>query len=225
MGARNSLSGWLVITAWCNCCSANSDVRFWCQIQKQDTSGVQQEQKIWLQTSRLRDRLLYPFNSGSIQQQSQTTTFYHLEDGPWTSADSIATGRAVPQTGADLCNVGIFNSQCSLSLNLATKMSSADCGGWEESTRAAACKGGEGEGRGGDGGRCLDSRQTPQSLDGWLTPQPRPAGARLILTLNLLSLYDYSNFATFPTFPLITRPCVYIFQKKYADGWHWRLEY
>ena len=69
------------------------------------------EQKIWLQTSRLGDQLLYPANSGSIQQQqSQTATCHHLADGPWKSADSIATGSAVPQTGADLCNVGIFNS-------------------------------------------------------------------------------------------------------------------
>ena len=111
-----------------------------------------------------------------------------------------------------MCKVPFSNvsfptvSAGSLSQNLPTKMSSADCGGWEESTRAAACKeegGGGGGGRvGGDGRRCLDSRQTPQqSLDGWLTPQPRPAGARLGPNLNPVSLSDYSNFPSFPTLP------------------------
>ena len=106
-------------------------------------------------------------------------------------------------------------------------MSSADCGGWEESTRAAACKeegGGGGGGRvGGDGRRCLDSRQTPQqSLDGWLTPQPRPAGARLGPNLNPVSLSDYSNFPSFPTLPPL--PLIHAASsrttKVYADGWH-----
>ena len=137
-------------------------------------------------------------------------------------------------SSADLCNLPFSTVSVRLSLNLPTKMSSADCGGWRESTRAAACKEGGGGGLvGGDGRRCLDSRQTPQqSLDGWLTAQQSPASrgrGKTLPNLNPLSLSDYSNFPSFPTFPPLPLTYPYLLQRSIltADtaGWNVQIGY
>ena len=80
-------------------------------------------------------------------------------------------------------------------LNLATKMSSADWGGWTESTRPAACRGGGGgRERGGDGRRCLDSKQTPpcpaRSL---LSPGQQRQDLPTIFSLLSLGLFKLST--------------------------------
>ena len=119
----------------------------------------------------------------------------------------------------NLCNAGIFNSQCSLSLNLATKMSSADCGGWTESTRGAACKGGGGGGgRGGDGRRCLDSRQTPSPWTAGSLLSPGQQGQDLFSPSTSCHSKIIQTLQHFPLFTCPTSLSLYFPNEIYAYG-------